>query len=159
MTRQGSRGMPRWPFANMYTEDMVGRHGVPMLADCVVTTGACAGRVTLAEAAAAAATAVSEQNALVPLYNAAGGWADWPANPASVTVEFSIDAFGAGTLAAAAGDAAGAAAFFALADNWRNVFDASVPTTPPREANGSFVTDSSIYDPHPFNKYFVSAAA
>ena len=25
MTAQGSMGMPRWPFANLYTEDMIGR--------------------------------------------------------------------------------------------------------------------------------------
>ena len=159
MGRQGSRGMPRWPFANLYTMDMTGHHGVPMLADCVVHTGACAGRVGVGEAAAAAAAAIAAQDALVPLYNSPGGYADWPANPASLTVELALDDFAAALLAGAAGDAAGAAAFGARAGNWRSVFDAAIPTTPPRRANGSFITDRSIYAPHPGNAYFTEGNA
>jgi putative alpha-1,2-mannosidase len=159
MTRQGTMGMPRWPFANLYTEDMVGRHGVPMLTDCVVTTGACAGRVSLADAAAAATAAVSAQDALIPSYAAVGGYAAWPEYPGSLTAEYAIDDFAASILAAAAGDAAGAATFRARAGNWRSSFDAAVPTMPPRLANGTFVTDGSIYAPHPFNNHYTEGNA
>ena len=159
MTRQGAMGMPRWPFANLYTEDMQGRHGLPLLADCLVTSGACAGRVSLAEAAAAAVTAANAQAALLPRYAPAGGYADWPASPASLTAEYSIDDFAASLLAAAAGDAPAAAALRARSSNWRSVWDASLPTMVPRLANGSFVVDAAIYNPHPFNGYYTEGNA
>jgi putative alpha-1,2-mannosidase len=159
MTVQGSMGMPRWPFANLYTEDMVGRHGVVMLADCVLTSGACAGRVTLAAAAAAAAAAVLEQDASQAGYAAPGGYVSWPAGPASETSEYAYDDFAAAMLSAAAGNATLAAEFFARAQAWRNAFDPRVPALAPRLANGTFKEDAGLWQPHPSNPYYTEGSA
>ena len=159
MTRQGDMGMPRWPFANLYTEDMEGRHGVVMLADCVLTSGACDGRVAPADAAAAVIEAILDQDQSDPEYPVPGGYCSWPLCSASRTLEWAYDDFAASRFAAAAGNASLAAQLLARAQNWRNVFDAKIPTLAPRRANGSFVEDSSIWQPHPDNAYFTEGNA
>jgi putative alpha-1,2-mannosidase len=159
MTRQGSMGMPRWPFASLYTEDMVGRHGVPLLADCVLVTGACAGRVSLADAAAAAISAISEQDDAALTYNQKNGWANFGPWSASATLEFALDDYAASALARATGNASVADSFGVLAGNWRSVFQASVPAVLPRLANGTFVDSPGIWNPHPFNTFYTEGNA
>jgi putative alpha-1,2-mannosidase len=159
MTAQGSMGMPRWPFASLYTEDMVGRHGVPLLADCVLTTGACGGRVSVAAAAAAATAAVTAQDALIPPYATPAGYVPVGGGSASETLEYCVDDFAAAALAAAAGDAPAAALLASRTGNWASVFSAAVPAVLPRLPNGTFVDVPGIWAPHPFNSYYTEGSA
>ena len=138
---------------------MVGKHGVELLVDCVLTSNACDGRVALADAAAAAIEAVLGQDASVPLYAAPGGYCSWPECTASQTLEWAYDDFAASRFAAAAGNASLAAQLLLRAQSWQSVFDANIPAVAPRRANGSFVVDSSIWAPHPFNTYYTEGNA
>ena len=138
---------------------MEGRHGVEMLADCVLTSGACDGRVALADAAAAVLAAVAEQDASDPAYEAPGGYCSWPLCSASRTLEWAYDDFAAARFAAAAGNASLAAQLLARAQSWRNVFDAAIPAVAPRRANSSYVEDASIWTPHPNNDYYTEGNA
>ena len=137
----------------------MGRHGVAVLADCVLTSGACGGRVSVADAAAAATTAVLAQDAAVPLYAAPGGWVPVGAGSASVTLEYALDDYAAAALAAAAGDAASAATLAARAGNWAAVFSPAVPAVLPRAANGTFVDAPGVWAPHPFNPFYTEGNA
>ena len=151
--------MPRWPFANLYTEDMVGRHGTELLTDCVLTSGACAGRVALADAAEAVIAAVLMQDAAIPSYTSPGGYVPWPNGTASYTLEYAYDDYAASRLAEAAGNASMAALLLQRAQAWRNVFDPHVPALAPRLANGSFVEDAGLWTPHPGNIYYTEGSA
>jgi len=159
MTRQGAMGMPRWPFANIYTEDMVGRHGVELLADCVLTSGACNGRVALEDAAAAVIEAVLEQDASFPSYPVPSGYCSWPECSASQTLEWAYDDFAASLFAAAVGNSSLASQLRSRSQSWTSVFDPKIPALAPRRSNGSFVEDSSIWQPHPDNAYYTEGNA
>ena len=158
MTAQGDRGMPRWPFANLYTEDMVGRHGVIVLVDCVLTSTACAGRVSLRAAADAATTAIVEQDESSSAY-VNGGFIPVGEGSASETLEWAYDDFAAALLAGAAGNASVEAALLSRAQNWRNVFDAALPAVAPRFTNGTFFEGTAIWNPHPFNSFYTEGNA
>jgi hypothetical protein len=193
MAAQGGRGMPRWPFANLYTFDMVAHRkfgappannparatqthptnsqypkrrtnpnqtdGLELLADCVLFSGACEGRVALAPAAAAALAAVAAQDASVPGYAAPGGFVPVGEGAASVTLEWAQNDFSAALLAAAAGNVSAAAALTARSRSYANVFNAATPAMLPRFANGSFVDAPSVWAPHPFNPWFTEGNA
>ena len=122
-------------------------------------SNACAGRVTLADAAGAAIAAVLEQDASQSGYAVAGGFVSWPAGPASETSEFAYDDYATSRLAAAAGNASAAATLLARAQNWRNAFDTRVPALAPRLANGSFVEDARLWQPHPGNAFYTEGNA
>ena len=159
MNNQGFLGMPRWPFANLYTEDMVGRHGIPLLADCVLTTGVCSGRVTLADASSAASEAITAQDESIPLYVKQGGYIPIGAGSASATLEFAVDDFAAAALSLAAGNTSQSAVFANRAGNWVNVFDTATPAVMPRFSNGSFDQTDEVWNPHPFNSFYTEGNA
>jgi len=159
MNKQGSMGMPRWPFANLYTEDMVGRHGVPLLADCVLITGVCNGRVSLADASSAAAEAITAQDESIPLYNTPGGYIPIGTLSASATLEFAVDDFAAAALSLASGNMSQSAVFTSRAGNWINVFDTATPAVMPRFSNRSYDRTNAVWNPHPFNFLYTEGNA
>ena len=170
MAAQGG-SLPRWPFANLYTHTMVGEHGVHVLADCVLHSDACAGgALTLPDAAAIVLAAVQAQAARVPAYAAPGGWAPFPAQPASDTLDFAYDDATAAAFAAAVGDAPAAAlhaeraahflaTWLPAAANASGGVYGDTNVFAPRADNGTFVSDDALWAPHPFNKYYVEGNA
>jgi len=158
MNKQGFMGMPRWPFANLYTEDMVGRHGIPLLTDCVLITGVCNGRVSLADASNAAAAAIMSQDESIPAYISLG-YIPFGEGSGSQTLEFAVDDYAASLLTLAVGNTSLSSIFANRANNWINVFDPSTPAVLPREINGSFITSNGVWNPHPFNIYYTEGNA
>jgi hypothetical protein len=102
---------------------------------------------------------VLAQDASVPAYALPGGFVPLGSGTASETLEWAYNDFAASRLAAAAGNASLASLLLARAQNWRNVFDAKIPAVAPRSANGSFVEESGIWAPHPFNSFYTEGNA
>ena len=159
MTAQGGKGMPRWPFANLYTGDMIGHHGFELLVDCVLVWGACGGRVGVGEAAAAVLAEAGAQDASVPAYPAPGGYVPVGSGSASVTLEWALNDFSTAAFAGAVGNASAAAAYGARAGSFAAVFSPATPAVLPRYANGSFENAPSVWAPHPFNAWFTEGNA
>ena len=165
MGLQGEKGMPRWPFANLYTGDMIGHHGLELLVDCVLISHACDGRVTLAEAAAAVAAATASQDASLADYLTLG-FVPFGQGAASETLEWAYNDFSAAAFANATGNASAALALTARSHAWRNVLAAQhdaegglFGVVLPRAENGSFINVSSVWLPHPFNSFYTEGNA
>jgi predicted alpha-1,2-mannosidase len=153
--------LPRWPYANVQTNVMVGDPSVPVLAglDALGT-----GRRT-----ARAALRAMRRGATRPCRTANGdytqreglegylrrGWVphdlnvdvtahtftarDRPWGSAATTLEYALADFALSRMAARHGDRAGAARFRRQAGAWRALVDPSTRTIRPRRADGSFV--------------------
>lgn len=166
MTAQGGQGMPRWPFANLYTGDMVGHHGLELLAECVVVSGACQGVVSVEEAWAVAQNVTAAQDKSIPEYEGIG-WVPFGVGPASLTLDWAYNDHSASALANASGAGVAGAGFAARAGSWRAAFDTGAMKGKdwggvilPRFENGTFLDNTTeVWVPHPFNPFYTEGNA
>ena len=139
MAAQGGH-LPRWPFANLYTDIMNAEHGIEVLLDCLLKS-ACGGQDGRAAvnasvvydvvAAAIARQAVGPYSTL--------GYVPFEVGRTSQTLEFAANDASASRVATLAGRAEDAAMLLNRSRSWRNVWRSDITTMAPRWANGSFV--------------------
>jgi len=161
MAEQGGKGMPRWPFANLYTGDMVAHHGFELLVDCVLVSHACDGRVSVESAAAAVLAEVSRQDASLPDYVTLG-FVPSGQGSASETLEWAYNDNSASLFAQVVGNATLASLLANRAQSWRRVLTPGingVGVIAPRAENGTFDLEPSIWYPHPFNTHYTEGSA
>jgi putative alpha-1,2-mannosidase len=164
MTEQGGH-LPRWPFANVYTNDMVGSHGVQVLADCLYS-GTCGfpGDATTPLSAilpAVLASVESQDDAGGPGGSCSSlGYCPFPAYSGSATLEYAYDAFVASELAALAGDVANATVFAGRAVSfYRAVWQPANLSMYPRFVNGSFADVPTLYQTSFLDPYYTEGDA
>lgn len=150
MTNQGGH-LPRWPFANIYTGDMVGSHGVELIYECVLT-GSCSfpgdTQSNLTILSSIIMNAITEQDTHVGnsgFSYAQLGYAPFPDVTASTTLEFAYDDYVAATVASLTGNTMNATVFQNRAQSYRNIWNAVNSSMYPKFTNGTFMSIPSLY--------------
>jgi putative alpha-1,2-mannosidase len=154
MTNQGGH-LPRWPFANVFSDVMQGMHAVEIMVDGIIKGITSDGfGLDLPQLYNITKVAINKQDAstryavlgYVPQEDFARG--------ASNTLEYALDDYTAATFAALMGDSESEALWRNRSTFYQNVWNPDIQVMCPRWANGTFLIPFDLSLPHPFNPWY-----